>query len=287
MARTITEIQNSILEEKEKHEALKVLNSTSKASIWRLFTYVVAYVIFNLELLFDAHTEEINTTIAEQKKGSLKWYRNKALAFQYGFDLLPDLEDFNNENYTEEEIENSKIIKYSAVTEATTQSRLIIKIATETGDKLTPINEAELEAFTYYLEEIKYAGVAVTVINYLPDELSLSITIRRDPLVLDAQGNAIAPVNGIIRPVEATIRQFLKELPFNGELQLSKLTDQLQLTTGVTDIKITYAASAWLDPTTGKYNTPQIIEMSVIPESGYFTTEDTEGKNLININYVV
>ncbi|TWP31222.1 nucleotidyltransferase [Apibacter muscae] len=287
MARTITEIQNSILEEKEKHEALKVLNSNSKASIWRLFTYVVAYVIFNLELLFDAHTEEINTTIAEQKKGSLKWYRNKALAFQLGFDLLPDSEDFNNENYTEEEIENSKIIKYSAVTEATTQSRLIIKIATETGDKLTPINEAELEAFTYYLEEIKYAGVAVTVINYLPDELSLYITIRRDPLVLDAQGNAIAPVNGIIRPVEATIRQFLKELPFNGELQLSKLTDQLQLTTGVTDIKITYAASAWLDPTTGKYNTPQIIEMSVIPESGYFTTEDTEGKNLININYVV
>ncbi|TWP30501.1 nucleotidyltransferase [Apibacter muscae] len=287
MARTITEIQNSILEEKEKHEALKVLNSNSKASIWRLFTYVVAYVIFNLELLFDAHTEEINTTIAEQKKGSLKWYRNKALAFQYGFDLLPDLEDFNNENYTEEEIENSKIIKYSAVTEATTQSRLIIKIATETGDKLTPINEAELEAFTYYLEEIKYAGVAVTIVNYLPDLLKLGIKIKRDPLVLDANGNAIAPVNGIIKPIEKTITNYLKALPFNGELVVSKLTDQLKITTGVLDVKITQAESAWLDATSGVYENFKPIDMSVIPESGYFTTEDTEGKNLITITYVV
>ena len=179
------------------------------------------------------------------------------------------------------------MVKYSAVTEAESLSRLIIKIAGEENGELAPITEPQKEAFIAYMDEIKDAGVPLTIINYLPDLLYLSITIKRDPLVLDSSGNAISPINGDIRPIETSIKQFLMELPFNGELFLSKLTDRIQTTAGVKDVNIDSASSAWIDPNVNDYGHAQGIYMSKIPESGYFTTKDKKGNQLININYVV
>lgn len=280
------EIFNIIIEEKERQEALKGLSSTSRTALWSLFAYVVAYVIDLLRQMFVAHKEEVSAAIAEQKKGSLKWYRNRALAFQYGFNLHEDTDKFNNENHTYESIQASKIVKYSAVTEAENQSRLIIKIAGENNGELSPITEPQKEAFMTYMDEIKDAGVPLTIINYLPDLLFLTITIKRDPLVLDASGYAIAPINGDIKPVDTSIKQFLRELPFNGELILSKLTDKLQATSGVKDVNIDNASSAWIDANTNDYGSAIGLYMSVVPESGYFTTKKNN-QNLINIKYVV
>jgi hypothetical protein len=287
MARTVEEIEDTILTEKESNPGLNGLTSTSKVSIWRLFIFIIAYIIFTLELIFDLHQKEVNEAISELKPHTARWYRNKALSFQYGFDLYSDTDIFNNENHTEEEIEQSKIVKYSAVTEAQSQSRLIIKIAGESNGNLAPITEPQKEAFIAYMEEIKDAGVPLTIINYLPDLLLLNITIKRDPLVLDAQGYAIAPIAGNLQPVDTTISQFLQELPFNGELILSKLTDKLQITAGVKDVNIDNASSAWIDANTNDYGGAIGIYMSKIPESGYFTTRDNNGNYLVKINYVV
>jgi hypothetical protein len=286
MARTITEIQQEILTEKEKHSALGALDSTSKVSIWRLFIYIVSYVIFTLELIFDQHKAEVSNIISELKPHTARWYRNKALAFQYGFNLHEDTDKFNNEGHTEEDIRASKIVKYSAVMESQKESRLIIKIAGENNSNLAPITEPQKEAFSAYMEEIKDAGVPLTIINYLPDLLFLNLTIKRDPLVLDAQGYAIAPIAGNLQPVNTTISQFLRELPFNGELILSKLTDKLQITAGVKDVNIDNASSAWIDANTNDYGSAIGIYMSVVPESGYFTIKKNN-QNLINIKYVV
>ncbi|PQL95209.1 nucleotidyltransferase [Apibacter adventoris] len=286
MARTIEEIENIILQEKESRSELNGLTSNSKVSIWRNFIYIIAYIIFTLELLFDSHKKEVNEILMDLKPHTARWYRNKALAFQYGFDLYLDTDEFNNEGHTEDDIKNSKIVKYSAVTEAQNQSRLIIKIATENGGKLSPLDDTVIESFTAYMEKIRDAGVPFTIINYLPDLLYLNITIKRDALVLDNKGNAIAPIDGDIQPIETSIKQFLRELPFNGELVLSKLTDKLQATTGVKDINIDNASTAWIDPTINDYGQTQSIYMSKIPESGYFTTEYL-GNSLITITYVV
>lgn len=280
------EIFNIIIEEKERQEALNGLTSTSRVAQWRLFAYVVAYVIDLLRQMFETHKEEISIAISELKSHTARWYRNKALAFQYGFKLHENTDKFNNEGHTEEEITASKVVKYAAVTEAENQSRLIIKIAGENNGELSPITEPQKEAFMTYMEEIKDAGVPLTIINYLPDLLYLNITIKRDPLVLDASGNAIAPINGDIRPVDTAIKEFLRELPFNGELSLSKLTDKLQVTNGVVDVQIDSASSAWIDPQTGDYGSAIGIYMAVIPASGYFTT-NKNNQSLINTKYVV
>lgn len=287
MARKLTDIVEEILKEKAEYPELDVLNSTSKVSIWRTLIYIISYAILSLELIFDQHQSEVDSKISELMPGTLKWYRNKAISFQYGFNLYPDTDKYNNEGRSEEEIQSSKIVKYSAVTEAENESRLIVKIAGKISGELSPITQEQKEAFIFYMEKVRYAGVPFTVINYLPDLLFLRITIRRDPLVLDNKGNAIVPLNGNIKPVDASIKQFLRELPFNGELKISKLTDALQTTAGVLDVNIDEASSAWINPENNDYGAAVGIYMSIIPKSGYFATTDKNGNSLIKINYVV
>ena len=277
MARTIQEIQTLILQAKAQEPALNELNSTSKVAIWRLWVYIIAVAIWSLEKLFDQHRTDIDKRLAELKPHTARWYRSKALAFQYGFDLLPDSDKFNNQGHTEEAIEASKIVKYSAVIESKNEGRLIVKIATEQGEQLQPITDAQKQAFEAYLQEIKDAGVRLSVVNYQPDILHLQMKIIYDPLVLDSNGQSILHAT---KPVEETIKSYLKRLPFNGELVLAHLIDALQQAEGV---KIPHLVLAQSKNITigGGYGAFETIEISKIPTAGYFTID-----NFNDITYV-
>jgi hypothetical protein len=277
--RTFDEIKYIIVDAKNSSEALAELNSTSKVAIWNEWANNIAYAHYVLEQSFDKHKAEVLEALTQLKPHTARWYRNKALAFQYGFDLVMDQDYFDNTGFTDEQIENSKIIKYSAVTEAEIESRLIVKIATEIGTELQPISEAEKEAFTAYMKEICDAGVRITVINYLPDILQLTMQIYRDPLVLDANGNSILTGK---RPVEDAIKEYMKELPFDGELVLAHLIDKLQKVEGVIIPHLLSAASKWIDANINDYGAFQPISVKKIPISGYFKVED-----FLNISYVV
>ena len=279
MARMIEQINNEIIKAKESEPALAGLTSTSKVAIWRLWAYITAFVIWTLEKIFDEHKKEVSEALSEQKPHTARWYRNKALAFQYGFNLHSETDLFDNTGKGKEEIENSKIIKYSAVTEADTESRLIVKIATEQGGELQPISQGQKASFEAYMQEIKDAGVKITTINYLPDILKLKMKIYRDPLVLDENGQSILTGE---KPVEKAIKEYFKKLPFNGELVLAHLVDALQQVEGVKIPHIILAESKWIDAETNGYGNFQPIEVKTIPISGYFKIE-----NFDNINYIV
>ncbi len=282
MARTINEIQTEIYQAKESEPALAELNSTSKTAIWRLWIYIVSVAIWSLEKIFDQHKKEVDERLSESKPHTVRWYRNKALSFQYGFDLKEDSDQFDNKGNSEEAIGNSKIVKYSAVVEKDT-GQLIIKIATEQGGKLQPISQTQQQAFEAYIAEIKDAGVRVTVTNYLPDRLLLDLEIYYDPLILDENGVHRLNAN---KPVEEAIEAYMKELPFNGELVLAHLVDKLQAVEGVKIPNLLQARSAWIDPATSGYGTAQPISVSTIPESGYFEVSFENQEFKSNIKYV-
>ena len=280
MARSVDTIYADLIAKKESDSNLDALNSTSKTAIWRLWLYIVAYATNVLESLFDKHYTEVTSIITELKPHTMRWYRQKALAFQYGFDLISDTDIFDNGTATEEQIAASKIIKYAAITEATTESRLVLKIATEdNAGKLAPITSGQESAFIPYIEEIKDAGVAITVINYLPDILKLNLRIYYDPLVLTSTGVSILTGK---KPVEDALNEFMKELPFNGELVLNSLIDKLQKTEGVKIPHLVQAASKWIDTALDDYGNFENISVKKIPVSGYFEIE-----NFDNIEYVV
>ena len=252
----------------------------SLVSLENILFEIMALAIFIHELFFDQHTLEIDTKLANQKSGTLPWYRTMALRFQYGFDLVADTDYFDNRNATTTQIEDSKIIKYAAVTEAQDSSRVILKIAGEVNGVLADFDDpAQVEAIEAYINEIRVAGVQVTIINYKADKLYLSIRIKRDVLVLTETGMNKLEGN---YPVNEALQEFMKELEFNGELKSSALIDKIQLVPGVLDATLLSAESAWIDPALGGYGVPQPIFISKIAESGYY-----EIVTFDNIAYVV
>ncbi|MDV2458054.1 nucleotidyltransferase [Elizabethkingia anophelis] len=268
--RTITDIKNALIAEKERQEELSGMGSNSKSAFWNLMFYIVAYAIYTHEQIFGAHQAELEVLLRKEKAHGLLWYREKAKAFQYGFQLLPDKDQFDNTGKTDDEIEASKIIKYAAISEDDKESRLILKIATETNGKLSPITESQYNGFRTYANEYRDAGVKITIINYLPDILKMHLQIKVDDKIIDENGYHRLQGN---KPFEDAINEFMKELPFNGELMLNSLVDKLQKVPGVIDPWLFTADSKWLDPKTGGYGNYEPIFISKIPESGYFDVD--------------
>ena len=279
MARTPETIQNTLLAEKANKPELAVLTSQSKTAIWRLFIYIMSIAIYAFEIILDKHYSDVTQKLTEEKAHTARWYRSKALAFQFGFDLVVDSDNFNNTNYTTEQISESKIVKYAAVVEAENDSRLIVKIAGETDDELNRLNEQQVASFKTYMQEIRDAGVKLTVINYEADKLFLELQINYDPLVLSSNGQHLINAN---YPVVDAIKAYMKELPFNGELVLAHLVDKLQQVEGVLIPTIMSASTSWIDENTNSYGDAIGIAVKAIPVSGYFKVESFD-----NIRYVV
>ena len=150
MARSVEEIENEIYKAKENEGALVELNSTSKVAVWRLWVYIIAFVIQSLEKSFELHKADIDERLSRLKPHTARWYREKALAFQYGFNLLAESDLFDNRGKSEEQIAASKVVKYAAVTEGEGATRLIVKIAGEKDGKLS-----QLEGF---MKEVPFDG---------------------------------------------------------------------------------------------------------------------------------
>jgi hypothetical protein len=238
MARTVNEIYNNItgwfvsfepiLQAYGLDESKSFSEQFSPVSLEAIIFYRVAYAVHFLETLFDRHKTEISDTIARMKPHTARWYATKAKLFQYGFNLLPDSDLYDNAGKTDEEITASRIVSYSAVVEV--ENKLLVKVAKDAGD-LSPLTVDEKTAFTEYLSRIKDAGVMVDIISEPADNLRLSIDIYYNPLVLNDKGQRLDGTS--TAPVAEAIHQYLKELPFNGELVLAYLTDALQRVDGV------------------------------------------------------
>lgn len=248
----------------------------STVSIESIIFYVVATAIWALESLFDLHKSEVEETIANKNPHTTRWYANLAKLFQYGFNLLNDKGEFDNEGKTPDEIKASKIVSYSAVVRQRHQNRVLltIKVAKDNGSELAPLAPGELAAFVEYMDRVQDAGDNMEIISREADSLRLNLAIYYNPLVLDNQGRRLDGAS--MSPVADAIRNYLKALPFNGELVLAYLTDALQKVDGVVipDINTAeyqYGNTGWL-PLVVKYQ----------PLSGYFKITD---ENLV-ITYI-
>jgi hypothetical protein len=279
MARSVEEIKNQIINSIVNESNLQGLNSTSSVGIYGLFAYIIAVAINQFERLFDIHTAQVDTAIYENKPGTARWYRNMSLAFQFGFNLKVDDDQFDNGTATQEQIEDSKIVKYCSVKESLESSRLIIKIAGDDGANLIPLTPTQITSFKYYMSEVAYAGVKLNIVNNPADKLQLIMRVYRNPLVIDELGNNILTGG---RTVENAIKAYIKNLPFDGELVINDLIDYLRDVLGVENAHILSAQSSYKDLVTGLYTPYTTIDVKTIPVAGYFEVDNFNG-----ITYVV
>lgn len=229
MARTIAEIHDALIAEKQLTPELATLTSNSRVAVWRLWLYVVAVAIHLHESMFDAHKAEVLDIISKMKPHTKKWYAQKAVAYQHGQDLVDDADYYDNSALTDEEVEESKVVAYAAVVEV--ENGLRIKAASLVGNDLAPLSAEQMDGFVEYMGRIKDAGVKLLITSGVADSLRLKLQVYYNPLVLNSNGERLD--GGGSTPIQDAVKQYLKNLPFNGVFVLAYLVDQLQQLEGV------------------------------------------------------
>lgn len=272
MARSINAIQELILQRKalapelsalevltsSEQNTLVNLTSTSKVAVWRLWVYIVAFSIWTLESIFDVFRAEVNATIALNQIGTPAWYKKKMLEFQLGY-TLTEANVYDNTNEIQADVLASMIVKQAAIEEI--GGRLRVKVATEISGELAPLDATQLLAFKTYANRVKYAGTRLIIISRLPDDFKINHVIYFDPLVLNLNGERLDGTDN--EPVQSAIKFFLRNLEFNGELILTKLTDFIQTIEGVDEPVIVSAFAKY-----GGFGYSQIDEF-YIANAGY------------------
>lgn len=279
MARTINQIQEIILQQKASAPSLSALEvlttseqstltnltSTSKVAIWRLWVYICAVAIWTLEKIFDTFKIEVEETIALNQIGTAAWYRKKMLEFQLGF-ALTEMAVYDNTGALQSDVANSLIIKQAAIEEI--GGRLKVKVATEDSDgELVPLSSIQFDAFKNYAEAVKYAGTRLIIVSRIPDDFNANYTIYYNPLILDAYGARLDGTSN--EPIQDAVKLFLRNLEFNGELILTKLTDYLQTVEGVEEPVLNSAAAKY-----GAFSYSPINEY-YIADAGYMKLDET------------
>lgn len=260
MARTIEQIEAQIIQRVNASPLLTaVLTSTSLVAIWRLWVTVTATVIHSLEALFDFHRAEVIEIINSKDPHSTRWYAEISKKFQFGYDLVPEEDFYDNTGLTEQQISDSLIVKHSAVVKQ--RGRLRIKVARLVNGDLAPLTVEQLQAFTEYMERVTDAGVDMLIESLPPDSLKLKLKVFYNPLVLSETGARLDGVNST--PVQSAVNEYLKQLPFNGKLVLANLIDHLQDIDGV---EIPHVVSAQATFGTVPYSS---FDVQYLPDGGY------------------
>lgn len=261
MSRSITEIQTEILAAFAADSTLSGASSTSQTAIWRLITRVVSAAIWTLEVIFDLFSADLLEQVAALKPHTLRWYQEKAKAFQYGSDLPEGSDDYDNSALDDATVEAQMIVAQAAATEES--GTVKVKVAKLSAGELAKLSSGEAVAFTAYINEVKDAGVSLEVLNQDGDKLTVTATIYYDPLVLNSSG---ARIDGAAaQPVQDAIKAYLKALPFNGMLLRSALYDVLQGVSGVYSPVLSSVQA-------GVFGATSLSEVQVqyLPYAGYF-----------------
>lgn len=267
MAQDITDIQQEIIDYVQDDDTLNAkLTSTSKTAIWRLWTYIAAVGSYLLQLLFDAHVEEVDDKIDNQSTHNASWYATMAKAFQYGYDLVDECD------YYETIDEDAQIVQYAVLDEDSRE----MKIAREVDGELAPLSTSDpdqLTPFEAYVKRFKDWGVELNIVNDEADDLRLVINIYYDPLVLGEDGSLLTDSSTF--PAYDAIKDFIKSLDFNGEFIPVELVDALQETSGIDIPEILSVETKYAD------NDWESVSGKVVPNAGYLNIDDDN----LTINY--
>lgn len=294
MARSINDIQTSILEAKNtatELDALQVLtdseqtdladnlSTTSKVSVWRLFVWIVAFGIWVHEQLMEVLKADIEKRIAETRPFTRDWYKTTSLNYQHGFPLPESgVYAFPETPQEAQAINASKIINKAAVVQQVINGvgALRIKVATLTAGELGPVPLAVLVGFQEYIALKGAAGISVVATTGFADDLKLELDVHFNALILDNEGKRLDGTNDT--PVQSAITNYLKSVDFNGVLDLIKLSNVIEAVDGVISPYITVASSKYASfnyDTVGFTNAGMFKKFRQ-PDSGYLKLDEAE-----------
>lgn len=231
MSRTIKDIYNEAVAERNRRLELSEFASDSKMSIMNGILWVVASVIYSFETLLDVFAVDISNTIDNRINGTPNYYAKALLQYQQGDELVVR-EDGLAFGYAQVD-ESKRVITQVSYVESTDDqnidSKLILKVATGTKGNLEAIPAGELVPINAYIGKLKFAGTRIEVISTKGDVLVPRLTVFYDGAI---------PEPEMYDAIESRIKEYVMNIGFDAAVYVSCLTDAIRRADHVTDVYI-------------------------------------------------
>lgn len=266
MARNINDIKNEMAREFMRNEAAAGIygfepgaefgSVFGAASIENILLYVWAVCAWTVEQLVARHKSEVTAEIERIIPHRPKWYRDKVLQFMAGRELMPDSDSYDTEGMSESEVSAARVVRHAVAVESRDASLLTIKVAGGDSGSRRPLTAEQERQLKAYISEIKDAGVRVALVNMEADVFGCSV---------DVYYNAMLDPEAVRADCMAAIKDYIENLPFNGEYTNMALVDRLQEVEGVRIVELRGStAQAANESTTTRINA------RLTPAAGYF-----------------
>ena len=253
--RTIQEVIDEMVLDKESRSELDVLTNPSNASIWYNMLGLFAAEVVILEELMAGVEVDLEARKQELPTGTLKWYAAETLVFQFG----DSLEIINGiPQYAI--IDTAKqVVKVSSATEQS--GFVVIKAAKlDVSDDPEPLDTPELSALTQYWIEKRFAGTAIQIISQDGDLMQVTARIEVDGQKIDSTGESTTDPG--VFPVEEAIKDYWKSLPFDGKYTIMNMVDAIQAADGVINVVVNGVLAKAFDA--GSYT-----DVTALPDQSY------------------
>lgn len=276
MSRTIKEIYNEAIAERNRRLELTEFASDSKMSVMNGILWVVAAVIYSFESLLDVFAVDISEAINGRINGTPAYYANALLQYQQG-DELTVREDglaFGYANIDETKRIVTQVSYMESTDDRNLDSKLILKVATGAKGSLSAIPPKELAPINAYINKLKFAGTRVEVISTKGDVLIPRLTVFHDGAI---------PESEVYDSIEEQLNAYMMDIDFDAAVYVSRLTDAIRRAKHVTDVHIdghavpeqgVFIAS---HDTDGHIQPPQRIARMAYTASGYL--KESSGKD--------
>jgi len=231
MSRTIKDIYNEAVKERNKRLELTEFSNDSKLSVMNGMTWAFAAVIYSFETLLDVFTLDISTAINSRVNGTPLFYVNALLQFQKG-DELTIREDGLAFGYNEID-ETKRIISQVSYSESSSDvnldNKLILKVAQGEKGHLSPVSGDDLVLITSYLNTIKFAGTRIEVTSSEGDILIPRLSVYYDGAVRETE---------IYDLIEEKLNDYMMNIDFDSSIYVSKIIEAIKKAEHVTDVYI-------------------------------------------------
>jgi hypothetical protein len=222
MARSIAVIKQQLIDQKNAEPALSGLTSISQTAIWNLWFFIQAFAINAFEQLQDLYKTELESIADAAIPNTDAWVQKKAFDWQYGdtiqlINLVPTYTIINSEK---------KIVTRCSVV---TDNNRICQIKVAKSDPPTKLSSLELSSIQSYYNIIGNAGIAYNIISDFADKIEIVADVYYD----GQYSSTIAD------STKLALSNYLKNIPFDGIIYVSKIEDSLQAVTGIKDVKLT------------------------------------------------
>lgn len=283
MARSVQTIQTNILNSISANSVLSpLLTSTSLASVFNVFAYVIAVAQNLLEQDWDDYLAQIQTYASQTPAASTNWMAAQAFSYQYdpsGSTATNQLTILSNGAWGYATVNSSFNIITRCAVNTTANNTVQIKIAQ--GTTPAPITGTAFTQAQSYFQAIGTAGINYNVISLAADNLVVKATIYFKPGCSSlVQSSVPAAIQNYLNNIAIYSIGSQEPINYEGLIEVSGLEDAIFNADGVSDVDLQqvlcYPAAGSISSATTVYNLSAAINnRNYIMAAGYAIVDNT------------